>query len=240
MNAVMYNYTKTDSSSPGEKKASTEKQQFHEVEENKQSQPSKGEEANQRELEYEMTANLSSKTSSEITEEESPQFSSDRSTMTEDSTKLEQEKFVDTGKQNLHRRGESLNNSSSRYSNPSVNKNKKMEKNDTEGSGSPFSSPLRRIKSRSQSIGGASHIFRNLIRCGAIDTKDSVSVKMSRPGKPASSKNSTKKNSGDKAEICKGDKLLGGSARILGTSNLNHQPHYTARYVIQKFIKVLL
>uniref|UniRef100_A0A2N9J9K4 SOSEKI DIX-like domain-containing protein n=1 Tax=Fagus sylvatica TaxID=28930 RepID=A0A2N9J9K4_FAGSY len=147
--------------------------------------------------------NTSTEFSSEITEE-STYFDSERSTLTNDSPKLKEEKHEQTEKSE----------SSSFYSTLLCKKNKKKSNKDkAENANTPASSysssssPKSSFtKTRSYSI-GASSMFRNLITCGAVDTNETVLVMTNRANRTKS---------------CDGD-MLGGSERVHGTTEQQQQ-----------------
>ncbi|CBI18662.3 unnamed protein product, partial [Vitis vinifera] len=143
------------------------------------------------------------KTSSEIIEE-SPPFSSETSTVTDYSMKFEEDKSLERSKQEMSERDLSFENSSSSsfYSNPINKKSKTKKKKKTNNS-----------KSHSS---GASQVFRNLMTCGAVDTKDSALVMMNCPDKTMNKLD------------CRAEKL-GGSARILGTPRKHQQQQHSGR-----------
>ncbi|GLT80657.1 hypothetical protein SLA2020_520840 [Shorea laevis] len=105
----------------------------------------------------------------------SPQYGSERSTLTEDDS-MENEQV--SSKLETSRL---LNND-----NFSLSSNSK----------SPPCTKTKSSKSNSSGT-GASHIFRNLLTCGAVDTNDAVLVVLNRSTKITN------------AEMCKGDKLRG-------------------------------
>ncbi|KAL9420891.1 hypothetical protein AB3S75_038460 [Citrus x aurantiifolia] len=113
------------------------------------------------------------------------------------------------------------------------------------------SSSAQFAKSKSCS-NGASNILRNLVKCGAVDTKDGVVVNVNRPpaavveSKPNTTRlsksvdlppavlDTTGDNDGALNLICRGDQhQLGGSARFFVTTtstwNNQHRPLYGAR-----------
>jgi hypothetical protein len=154
--------------------------------------------------------NTSTDFSSEINEE-STLFGSERSTLTNDSIKLQEEKHEHGGKLET-----------SFCSTLPSKKNKKKSNNDKveKAAGTPSSShssssssqspPFTKSKSYSS---GASSMFRNLIGCGAADTNDAVFVKLNR----ADSRTKPSSKSDIKDDIFQGEKL-GGSARVYGTT----------------------
>ncbi|XP_059434297.1 protein SOSEKI 1 isoform X2 [Corylus avellana] len=157
--------------------------------------------------------NTSTDISSEINEE-SPLFGSERSTVTNDSIKLEEEKDVENG-------GWKLESTSFRSTLLMSKKNKKKSSKDdkvekaagtpssSHSSSSPSTPPFRKSKSYSS---GASSMLRNLIGCGAADTNDEVFVMLNRANKTNSS---TKPDIKD--DNFQGEKL-GGSARVYGAT----------------------
>jgi hypothetical protein len=154
--------------------------------------------------------NTSTDFSSEINEE-STLFGSERSTLTNDSIKLQEEKHEHGGKLET-----------SFCSTLPSKKNKKKSNNDKveKVAGTPSSShssssssqspPFTKSKSYSS---GASSMLRNLIGCGAADTNDAVFVKLNR----ADSRTKPSSKSDIKDDIFQGEKL-GGSARVYGTT----------------------
>lgn len=78
-----------------------------------------------------------------------------------------------------------------------------------------------RTTSKNKSSNGASHVFRNILTCGAVDTKDSAVRPINRRSKVASRVE-------NKGEICKAEGV-GGSQRVFGGSwNQQQQlPHST-------------
>ncbi|RVW93553.1 Protein UPSTREAM OF FLC [Vitis vinifera] len=201
---------------PCEKNASTLKQQEVEIEvedenEGRQQRASTGEAS---EGHPDSKIHTPMKTSSEIIEE-SPPFSSETSTVTDYSMKFEEDKSLERSKQEMSERDLSFENSSSSsfYSNPinkkSKTKKKKKTNNVEKSSAAPSSSFASFTKSKSHSS-GASQVFRNLMTCGAVDTKDSALVMMNCPDKTMNKLD------------CRAEKL-GGSARILGLlGNINN------------------
>ncbi|KAL3537271.1 hypothetical protein ACH5RR_000637 [Cinchona calisaya] len=177
------------------------------------------------------------KISSQETEEESPTFLSEKSsTLTDDSIKIEdqdQEKHIDdqSSKQEIHEESDKIENPNTfckTFSNKKSKKDNKIESREekisTPSSATTSTSQPTFSKSRSYS-NGASHLFRNLITCGAVDTNDSAMVTINRRNKPCLNNNlssSIKMN-----ELQKGDKL-GGSQRIFG-ANWNQQRQNSGR-----------
>uniref|UniRef100_A0A5B7AWE6 SOSEKI DIX-like domain-containing protein n=1 Tax=Davidia involucrata TaxID=16924 RepID=A0A5B7AWE6_DAVIN len=159
-------------------------------------------------------------------EEESPPFSSETSTLSD-----EEENHSDTNKQEIHQESDKFENSySSIYSNlitkrKSNNNNKEKATTPASSSSSSSWSHSPFTKSKSYSSTGPSHMFRNLIKCGAVDTNEAAMIMINRRNKNSLnvSTNNMKKET---AEICKGDKL-GGSERNFGISWNQH--NHTAR-----------
>lgn len=150
--------------------------------------------------------NTSTDFSSEITEESSL-YGSERSTVTNDSIKIEQEK---------NKNGEKLETSFLSKLSSRKNKNKKKKNNNKEEvekantqRSSYSSSSFTKSKSHSS---GASGVFRNFVTCGSADTNDAVLLMLNRANK---TKSSSKPDIKD--EILKGEKLAG-SARVHGTA----------------------
>ncbi|KAJ0039103.1 hypothetical protein Pint_24131 [Pistacia integerrima] len=175
--------------------------------------------------------NSPTQTSSEIYQD-LPLFGSERSTLTDDSLlKLDEE---DKTKQR-----ETCENYSSFYSsllNKKKTKNKttnNTNNNDIEKMGKPgslFSSSRPSFAKSKSYSNGASNMFRNLIKCGAVETNDSVLVSVNRADKSCSTK-STNTNHPDTraAAICQVERI-GGSARIFGTPwNNQHNQQYSYR-----------
>ncbi|CDP07656.1 unnamed protein product [Coffea canephora] len=134
------------------------------------------------------------KISSPEIEEESPTFGSEQSsTLTDDSMKTK-------------------------------DRDQDQEKNSKKISAAPSSSASTSSTaqpsfSKSRSYSNASHLFRNLITCGAVETNDSVMLTISRRNKPPANANLS---SLDKQNH------LGGSQRIFGT-NWNQQRQSSGR-----------
>ncbi|XP_028203241.1 uncharacterized protein LOC114387289 isoform X1 [Glycine soja] len=166
------------------------------------------------------------KGSSEISQDSSLVFSSDRSSVTDDdSSKVEEEKHIEaTGKKGFNEiNQEKLETCSlpSLYHNLLITKaSHKDDLNKTSSPESSFStisssssqSSFTKIRSNSTKV---SNVFRNWITCGTVETKDAALVLMN----PAQ-KNLSKEPINipeRRVEICKGDKL-GGSARCFRTS----------------------
>ncbi|KAJ7982133.1 Protein UPSTREAM OF FLC [Quillaja saponaria] len=166
------------------------------------------------------------KFSSEISQE-SPPYSSERSTTTDeyDSSKLEEEKKnPDHGqsyKVNLEK------NSSPFHLNQLSIKNYNEDNMDKIGTTPPANSPSTPSPtSFTKSKSGASNMFRNLITCRRVDTKDAVVV-FNRVVKTGSKNTNLKPE--NKSEICKGDNL-GGPGRFFGASwNHQQQQQYSDR-----------
>ncbi|XP_057498420.1 protein SOSEKI 1-like [Actinidia eriantha] len=193
----------------GEKKAAMEKEPTLETKEEIQECPK-------------ITIDVSTKTPCEI-KEESPPSCSEASKFTDDSMKLEEEKHLDTNKQETPKQSDKLENSSPIFSPTLLNKkdqtktknknSSKVEKNPSTPASSTSSSSFF-TKSKSTSM------FRNLITCGAVDTYDSAMVMINRPiKKPDHDDTTSFTNMG---AICKGENL-GGSERIFRTSWDQHQ-----------------
>lgn len=168
-------------------------------------------------------SNTSTDFSSEINQE-SPLFGSDRSTLTNESIKLEAE---------MHQQGENLGNSSFSSTPPSKKNKMKSNKNEKADKASPSSSSFTKSNSS-----GASSMLRNLISCGAADTNDAALIMMNRADK---NKSSFKPNI--EAEIRKGERL-GGSERIFGTTwnqqqqQENHQQKQQQQQHNTRYVKV--
>ena len=178
------------------------------------------------------------KVSSEISQDSSLVFSSDRSSVTDEyeSCKAEEEKPLGAGKESFNeQKHEKLENCSlpSLYHNLLSKSGNKDDQNKTDTPDSSFStssstssqSSFSKLRSNSTRV---STVFRNLITCGTVDTNDAALIRMKAAHKIVSNEpDSIPEN---KAQICKGDKL-GGSARCFGTSwNHHHQQNqYGAR-----------
>ncbi|XP_011086827.1 protein UPSTREAM OF FLC isoform X2 [Sesamum indicum] len=163
---------------------------------------------------------VSTKSSSEI-EEESPTFSSDTSTLTDDSGKPEMEKNSDTTKhENPDNRTDHPSptfgqKNKKRSSKVTINENITTTSTAADASKIPSSEP-QFTKSKSYS-NGASHIFRNLISCGAVETNDSAVVAINKQNRPTFlNMCASDASSVHSAQICKRDGL-GGSQRVLQT-----------------------
>ncbi|XP_027101862.1 protein SOSEKI 1-like [Coffea arabica] len=187
------------------------------------------------------------KISSPEIEEESPTFGSEQSsTLTDDSMKTkdrdqDQEKnsSFQTPKEEMHEESDKSE-GSSYYSPLSSKRNKKANNVMSEekisaapSSSASTSSTAQPSFSKSRSYSNASHLFRNLITCGAVETNDSVMLTISRRNKPPANANLSsldKQNhvsNGTKELLQIGDKL-GGSQRIFGT-NWNQQRQSSGR-----------
>ncbi|KAL0397495.1 UNVERIFIED_CONTAM: hypothetical protein Scaly_0197900 [Sesamum calycinum] len=160
------------------------------------------------------------KSSSEI-EEESPTFSSDTSTLTDDSGKPEMEKNSDATKHEKpdnrtdHRSPTLGQKNKKRSSKVTINENITTTSTAADASKIPSSEP-QFTKSKSYS-NGASHIFRNLISCGAVETNDSAVVAVNKQNRPTFlNMCASDASSVQSAQICKRDGL-GGSQRVLQT-----------------------
>ncbi|KAI3444917.1 hypothetical protein Pfo_001582 [Paulownia fortunei] len=139
---------------------------------------------------------VSTKSSSEI-EEESPNFGSETSTLTDDSGKVEMEKSSGTAKHEEQDEKPSSNDkieSSSPFNSTLLSKKNKRRSNKVTinekistaaaaDSSKTSSSEPHFTKAKSYS-NGASHIFRNLITCGAVDTNESAVVAINKQNKP--------------------------------------------------------
>ncbi|KAL0464355.1 UNVERIFIED_CONTAM: hypothetical protein Slati_0323100 [Sesamum latifolium] len=164
---------------------------------------------------------VSTKSSSEI-EEESPTFGSDTSTLTDDSGKPEMEKInSDSTKHEKpdnrtdHRSPTLGQKNKKRSSKVTINENITTTSTAADVSKIPSSEP-QFTKSKSYS-NGASHIFRNLISCGAMETNDSAVVAINKQNRPTFlNMCASDASSVQSAQICKRDGL-GGSQRVLQT-----------------------
>ncbi|CAK7331712.1 unnamed protein product [Dovyalis caffra] len=181
--------------------------------------------------------NTPRKTSSSEISQESPTFSSEISTVTDDSIKEED----DACKRNNSPDQEHIDNKEEQYSSLYTNllaskskKNQKKKKDNTsniEKIGTPTSfSSLSSSKSPSQSTfaksksysRGTSKMLRNLMTCGAADTNDAALVRQSQ--KVNNKYKPIDKPPADK--ICKGE-AFGGSGGVFGTP-WNQQQHHIA------------
>ncbi|XP_052194070.1 protein SOSEKI 1 isoform X2 [Diospyros lotus] len=172
----------------------------------------------------------------------SPPLGSEASTMTEDSTKLEDEKLSDINKQETPPKTDKTLPKASKYEKSFLlgkrNAKKKNRNNinvesnpSTPATSSTSSSSASFTKSKSYSS-GASNMLLNLIKCGGVDTTESTVMVINRPEKRSSYMPLKKPPEVDTsvtntAEICKGDGL-GGSERIYGTY-WNKQLHFNSR-----------
>ncbi|KAL3516623.1 hypothetical protein ACH5RR_023525 [Cinchona calisaya] len=230
--------TVTIEDSPSENKYSTQKE-----EEDRDSTPNSNEE-NQDHHDHHQETKMEEPTkniSSPEIEKDSPTFGSEKSsTLTDDSMRIEdqdQEKNSDyhSSKEEINEESYKIENPPSLFSSTLSNKKNKNvtseEKISTPSSSASTAQPSF-SKSRSYST-GASHLFRNLITCGAVDTNDSVMVTINRRNKLPVNPNlsSSNKQSEDfnvfKELLQKGDKL-GGSQRIFGT-NWNQERQNSGR-----------
>ncbi|KAK3020159.1 hypothetical protein RJ639_003057 [Escallonia herrerae] len=190
----------------------------NEKEPSRQKEPNPEQKAAKIQEHPEKPMDMSMKASCEI-EEESPPFGSETSTLTEGSPKLEEDKHSDTTtkEQKLEHYDQK-----DKVENPSLyptflNKNKKSKKHGITGSSSPApsTSPASEAsffsKSKSYS-NGASHMFRSLITCGAVDTNDTAMVMINRRNKTTGLNMPTQPLI-NTAEIFRGEKC-GGFERI--------------------------
>ncbi|KAL2478559.1 hypothetical protein Fot_47580 [Forsythia ovata] len=180
----------------------------------------------------ETSMDVSTKTPSEI-EEDSPTFGSETSTLTDDSGKLDPEPKPKKNSDNVKQenmqstdqekklpckelRKENL--SSSSLNSTQSNKKDKTTSNKVqkEKNATPTSSEASFTKNKS-CPNGASHIFKNLISCGAVDTNDSAVVMINRKNTPFLNMCSSDQNNVHSAEICKRNKLRE-SHKIFGTT----------------------
>ncbi|XP_059651768.1 protein SOSEKI 1-like [Cornus florida] len=182
------------------------------------------------------TMDIPLKTSSEI-EEESPVFGSETSNLADDLVQVEEKKHSDTTKQESHEQIDKFENSSHLYSSLLSKKSKKKSSSNNNGDKEKISTPASSSstsssawshsssfnKSKSYS-NGASQVFRNLITCGAVDTKDSTMAMINRRDRSSLSVF----NSDSTPLICKGEKV-GGSERIFGTPCNQIHHHHSAR-----------
>ncbi|KAK7323887.1 hypothetical protein VNO77_27387 [Canavalia gladiata] len=202
-----------------------------------QKQPSVAEEEPQILPEPDSKADTPTKGSSEISQD-SLVFSSDRSSVTDDdSSKVEEEKLLETGKECFNQQNqEKLETCAlpSLYHNLLSKKgnNNKDDQNKANSPDSSFStisstssqSSFTKVRSNSTRV---SSMFRNLITCGTVETNDAALVLMNPAQKIINKEPNNMPER--KAEICREDKL-GGSARCFGTSWNHHQnQQYGAR-----------
>ncbi|PSS10044.1 Protein UPSTREAM OF FLC like [Actinidia chinensis var. chinensis] len=207
-----------DLPSDGEKKASIENESTLEIKEEIKECP-------------ETTMDVSTKTPCEI-EDESPPCGSEASTFTDDSTKFEEEKHLDTNKKETLKQSNKLENSSPIFSQTLLNKKdhkKTKNTNGIKGDKNPSTPASSTSSSSSFTKSKSNSMFRNLITCGAVDTYDSAMVTINRPiKKPDHDDSSSFTNMG---AICKGENLVG-SERIFRTSwdqQQNSDSHPNAR-----------
>nr|APR64252.1 VfN-28 family protein [Populus tomentosa] len=163
-------------------------------------------------------------TSSTEIPKESPTFTSEISTVTDDSIEEEEEEEEDACKRNNSRDQEQIDNKVEHSSFYTIflgksKKNQDKRKDNTssiEKMGSPISFPSPSssqstfTKSKSYST-GTSKVLLNLITCGAVDTNDAALILQSQKNK-----NKYKPIDTTAGHICKGEEL-GGSARVFGT-----------------------
>ncbi|GFQ07770.1 protein upstream of flc [Phtheirospermum japonicum] len=188
------------------------------------------EDQNQSHNSSETSMYISTKSSSEI-EQESPNFSSETSTLTEDSINSNKAKQDDH--QNPPNADKTVR-SSTFYSSLLSNKKnkKKTNKVTVDEKINPSSEPQL-----SKGSNGPTNILRNLINCGPLDTNDSAVVAMNKQGKNDDSKpHFMSKCSSDlrnivhqSEEICKRDHRLGGSQRVFGTPSWTQQQYWSCR-----------
>ncbi|CAK9144788.1 unnamed protein product [Ilex paraguariensis] len=163
---------------------------------------------------------VTTKTTCEI-EEDSPSYNSETSALTDDSIKLEDDNRLDTAKREITDEQSHTfeDDSSSFYSTLLNDKNKKGNGDKPGNIGTPASSKSSSFRIRRSYSGGASHMFRSLITCRAVDTDESAMVMINRSNKASLNIPANKGYS----KIIKGEKL-GGSERIFGTP-WNQQQH---------------
>ncbi|XP_073267387.1 protein SOSEKI 1 isoform X1 [Populus alba] len=165
-------------------------------------------------------------TSSEISEE-SPVFSSEISTVTDDSIKEEEDACKPSNPLEEEQIDTKVEQYSSFYINFLGSKSKKNQKKRVEnnsniekmGTPSSFSSLSSSTISSSQATfaksksysSGTSKMLRNLMTCGAVDTNDAALV---RQGQKCNSKNKPIEKPAD--QICEGE-VLGGPARVFAS-----------------------
>ncbi|KAI8026013.1 Protein UPSTREAM OF FLC [Camellia lanceoleosa] len=234
--------------SHGEKKDSIQKEHSSTYKTDARDTKSTSKQQNEHQQQHpqQTTIDVSTKTTSSEIEEESPPFGSETSTLTDDSLRLEQEKHSDSSKQETTKQDKFENSSLysillNKMNDQNKNKNNKNKNEKAVNPSTPASSTSTSSSSFSKSksySGGATNMFRSFIRCGAVDTNDSVMVMINRRDKKSSScyepiikmhENSSISTDNSTAEICKEDKL-GGSERVFGTPWINQQqPHPNAR-----------
>lgn len=161
---------------------------------------------------------VSTKSSSEI-EEESPTFSSETSTVTDDSARIDMDKLASITKQEKPIYDEKIKPSSGFYSAFLGKKsNKKVKNEDSKEAGAVDSSKMS--SSEAQCRKSKNHsMIRNLITCGDVGTNDSVKA-MNKPNKPCLNMCSSDLGSFHSASICRKE-VFGGShsQRIFGNPN---------------------
>ncbi|XP_003531461.2 uncharacterized protein [Glycine max] len=208
--------------------------------EDKNQQPPLAEEEPRIQRDLDLKTDTPTKGSSEISQDSSLVFSSDRSSVTDDdSSKVEEEKHLEaTGKDGFN---EINQDKLEDCSLPSLYHNllskKASHKDDLNKTNSPDSSSSTISSSSSQSSftkirsnsARVSNVFRNWITCGTVETNDAALVQMNLAQKNLSKEpiNIPER----RAEICKGDKL-GGSARCFATSWGHH--HQKQQYGARK------
>lgn len=241
----------TDDRSYGESKPSIPKMQQprdceieSRVEDPNQQQPSSNETF---ETPSDSKTNTSTEFSSELIEE-SPLFGSERSTLTNDSMKLQEdqkhkqdEKFAKSSlcSQLLNKKNkkkssdvgklEKAGPQSAPYPQSSIPK-PTFRKSESYSNGASIESPLNRSKSYSS---GASSMLRNLISCGAVDTNDAVLVAIARANKTKYCDQKPDCN----GEIGKGENS-GGFANVYGTTwNPRHQDQQQQQQQNARYLK---
>lgn len=222
--------------------------QVEEDKQQQQNQPSLVEEEPQIQQDPDSKKNILTKVSSEICQEDSLVFSSDRSSVTDDdsSSKVEEEKLLGTGEECTF--NEKNHETLETFSLPSLyhnllskkgsNKVDHHQNNKTDTPDSSFSTAsssssssqssqpsFTRIRSNSTRV---SNVFRNWISCGTVETNDAALVLMNQAHKMVSKEEPNNHMPEKRAEIFKGDKL-GGSARCFGTS-WNYHHHQDEQY----------
>ncbi|KAL6981575.1 hypothetical protein U1Q18_023201 [Sarracenia purpurea var. burkii] len=169
-------------------------------------------------------------------EEESPPFGSEASTVTDDSTKLEEQKnsILGSTKQETPKQrddsSEKTNRKNPRKMKDSNDINSNVEIN-SRTSGASSASSFRKSKSYST---GAANVLRNLITCGTVDTNDSALVIIKRRDKKSfhlpidKADDDVDDDCYKTSKIGEGDKM-GGSERIFKSSWNPQLPTYPNR-----------
>lgn len=168
---------------------------------------------------------VSTKSSSEI-EEESPTFSSETSTLTDDSARIETDKVLAITKHEKPISDEKIKPSSAFYSAFLGKKSSKKVKNDDHkiSKEAAVDSSSKISSSEPQSTKSKNHsMIRNLITCGDVGTNDSLKS-INKQNKPRLSMCSSDLESFHSASISRKE-VFGGSQsqRIFGNPNWTHE-----------------